>query len=298
MLFNFIKEKVKKLYTGFTNKISSIFSSKKFDESFFKELSDLLISSDTGIKTTDTIIKKLTQVSNEKKIDDLDLAKKELELILSNLLEQAHQPEALPRILLMVGINGSGKTTFVAKIAHLLKKQGGRVLVVAGDTFRAAAPQQLAEWSKKVGCDLFMGKEGQDPASVIFDACKKFQREQYDHIVIDTAGRLQTKVNLMRELQKISTVIEKVLTGEKFQTWLTVDAMLGQNSLRQVELFHETTQLTGIVVTKLDGTGKGGIIFSLVDTFKLPIVYLTFGESLDEIKVFNVQEYVYGLLHE
>lgn len=316
-MFGFIKDKIKKVYNTFTNQISTIFSRNKLDEQLLQELSVLLISADTGAKTTNNIIAQLKSDIGSSKIKDINEVKTELEkLLLSQLslpqlsLSQTSDAKStlpktsifLPKITLLVGINGSGKTTFSAKLANIMHQQGKRVILVAGDTFRAAATQQLMEWGEKIGVPVFVGRENQDPASVIFDACKKFKDENYDHIIIDTAGRLQTKVNLMKELEKIRKIIDKQISdqvsSEDISTWLTVDAMIGQNSLRQAELFEQATTLNGIILTKLDGTGKGGIVFSITQQFKIPILYTTFGEKLEDIKVFDAKEYVHGLLYE
>ncbi|MFA5306460.1 MAG: signal recognition particle-docking protein FtsY, partial [Candidatus Babeliales bacterium] len=207
-------------------------------------------------------------------------------------------PETSPRIMLMVGINGSGKTTFVAKYAQLMKQQGKRVLVIAGDTFRAAATEQLSSWVSSLGIALHVGKEGQDPAAVVYDGCKKCLDEKFDALIIDTAGRLQTKTNLMHELEKIKRTISKHFPQEKIATWLSIDAMLGQNSLTQAELFHQVTPLDGIILTKLDGTGKGGIVFAITHKLKIPIIYVTYGERINDIARFDAEKYVHGLLHD
>jgi fused signal recognition particle receptor len=298
-LFNFVKKNIQKVYDGFTSKISSLFSHQKPDNEFLNELKNLLICADTGVKTTNTIIAKLSEEINSKNIKEMSVVKKKLEKILTEILNKPIScTNDDPKVLLMVGINGSGKTTFVGKFAYKLKQKNKKVLIVAGDTFRAAAQQQLTEWSKRIDVEIFVGKENQDPASIVFDACKKFNEGQFDHLIIDTAGRVQTKVNLMKELEKIRNVIKKVLPNQSTSTWLTIDSMLGQNSLRQAELFHQTTNLNGIVLTKLDSTGKGGIIFSIADLFKLPIVYITFGENINDIKPFDAAEYVNGLLNK
>ncbi|MFA5074586.1 MAG: signal recognition particle-docking protein FtsY [Candidatus Babeliales bacterium] len=297
-MINFLKKKIKKVYDNFTNKACNIFSRNKLDETFLKELSVLLITADSGIKTTNKILEQLKEGIKNKKIENLEQAKTELENLLLEHLKKHTNTQEIPKLLLLVGINGSGKTTFVAKFANKLKKQGKKVLLVAGDTFRAAAIDQLKEWSKKIDIDIFIGKPNQDPASVIFDACKKFKEENYDHIIVDTAGRLQIKANLMKELEKIRNVIGKVLPEEEINTWLTIDSMLGQNSLSQAEIFNESTKLDGLILTKLDGTGKGGIVFSITEKLKLPILYITYGEQLEDIKNFDPQEYVKNLLEE
>jgi fused signal recognition particle receptor len=297
-MFGFIKDKIKKVYSTITQQVSGLFAHSKLDEQFLKDLSALLINADTGVKTTHEIINQLKDAINHKQVNNLEQAKEMLEIILIKQLQTAHTVNNMPAILLLVGVNGSGKTTFVAKLANMLKNDGKRVLIVAGDTFRAAATQQLAEWAQRLSVDIFIGKDAQDPASVIFDACKKFQDDGYDHLIIDTAGRLQTKINLMRELEKIERIVGKQLPNTPHQTWLTIDAMLGQNSLAQAETFYEATKVNGLVLTKLDGTGKGGIVFSIVQKLHIPIVYVTFGETLEDIKSFDIQEYVHGLLNE
>jgi len=296
-MFNFLKEKIKKVYAAVAQGVQSLFSRGSFDEAFLKELTEVLISADAGVQTTTTIIERLKASMQGVAVTDMAQAKNALEGILVDMLVQAEQGETLPRVLMLVGVNGSGKTTFISKYAALLKKQGKRVMVVAGDTFRAAAPQQLAAWAERVGVTVFTGRENQDPAAVVFDACAQFAREGYDHIIIDTAGRLQTKVNLMKELEKVRKIVERQLGQLPICTWLTVDAMLGQNSLAQAEVFHQATNVNGIILTKLDGTGKGGIVFAITQKLRLPIVYITFGEGVEDIKVFDAQGYVQNLLN-
>lgn len=297
-MFGFIKNKIKKIYNNFTVKIASIFSRNKLDDQFIKELTELLIAADTGITTTNTIINKLMAGIKNASITDIHQAKEELEKSLLSHITPAEQAHRTPRVVLLVGVNGSGKTTFGGKYANMLKNAGKKVILVAGDTFRAAATQQLIEWGKRVDVPVFVGKENQDPASVIFDACSKFKAESFDHIIIDTAGRLQTKINLMKELEKIRKTIDKQLPNEPVHTWLIIDSMIGQNSLRQAELFHETATLNGIILTKLDGTGKGGIIFAIYEKLHIPILYATYGEQLEDLKPFNIQEYIHELLYE
>jgi fused signal recognition particle receptor len=250
------------------------------------------------VHTTNIIIEQLKTDIKEHKITTPEHLKVKLEALLVNTLKAPDPINLTPSVVLMVGVNGSGKTTFCAKYAYLLKKQNKRIILVAGDTFRAAATHQLLEWGEKTGVPVFVGKENQDPASVVFDACKKYKDEQFDHIIIDTAGRLQTKVNLMRELEKIKRTIEKQVPDVSIHTWLAIDAMLGQNSLRQAELFDQATKLNGLIITKLDGTGKGGIVFAIAQKMGLPVVYITYGEQLDDIALFNPTEYVHDLLYE
>jgi fused signal recognition particle receptor len=297
-MFGFIREKLKKIYASVTCHFSSLFLRKSIDKEFLQELSRLLISSDAGVSTTSLIIEKLSCDISLQKIITIDQLKKTLEDILVNIIKNKNYINYTPRVLLMVGVNGSGKTTFCAKYANLLTQSGKKVLLVAGDTFRAAATKQLVEWGEKISVPVFVGKENQDPASVVFDACNLFKEKSYDHIIIDTAGRLQTKVNLLKELEKIGRIINRQLPYESCYSWLTVDAMIGQNSLQQAEIFHTVTKLNGIILTKLDGTGKGGIVFSIVTKLSLPIIYITYGETLNDIKQFDACDYVRSLLYE
>ncbi len=292
-MLNFIKEKIKKIYSNFTEKVSSLFSKDKVDEPLLKELEILLISADTGITTTRKIIESLKKEIGHKIKSGIDL-KEELKILL---VKDLKQPDIhIPKILMLVGVNGTGKTTFAGKLANQLKQQNKKVLLVAGDTFRAAATEQLQEWGKKIKVDVFIGKTNQDPSSIIFDACNKFITEKFDHLIIDTAGRIQTKANLMRELEKMRKIINKQLPENEISTWLTIDSMLGQNSFQQAKVFNDATNLNGLVLTKMDGTGKGGIVFSIIQELKLPIIYITFGESLEDLKQFNPNEYVEDLL--
>jgi len=297
-MFNFIKDKIKKVYSAVTQHIASVFGRGKLDEQFLKELSEILLKADVGVQTTNAIIQQMTAAIQGATVTTIEQAK---ELLATTLMDILRKPQACaldPRIVIMVGINGSGKTTFIAKYARRLAGQGKKVLLVAGDTFRAAATQQLAEWASRIGVALHVGKEQQDPAAVVFDACKRFKDEQFDVLVIDTAGRLQTKVNLMRELEKIRSIVQRQLPDLQASTWLTIDAMLGQNSLAQAEVFYQATQVNGIVLTKLDGTGKGGIVFAITQKLNLPIIYVTYGEELDALAPFDPQKYVQDLINE
>jgi fused signal recognition particle receptor len=295
-MFGLFKNKAHKIYTHFTQKLSSIFARNKLDDEFLNDLSRLLITADTGVKTTQSIIKQLQQSIEQKTISSSQDAKQELEHILLSLLPPSQTIQPIPSVILLVGVNGSGKTTFASKFAHQLKKEGKKVMLVAADTFRAAAIPQLQDWAHRIGVTFFAKTQTQDPASVVFDACLKGKRENFDHIIIDTAGRLQTKVNLMYELEKIRKVIIKQLPDKKINTWITIDAMLGQNSLLQAQTFNKATKLDGIILTKLDNTGKGGIIFSITDQLKCPITFITFGEKVEEIRPFDPVEYVKNLL--
>lgn len=294
-MFSFIKNKLQKIFTAVTSRLGSFFNKKTIDETALKELEILLISSDVGVSTTRLIINKLKDSTQHETISGKQL-KKHLNTILLDILHQSNFGIENKNIFLFVGINGSGKTTSIAKLAHLYKQQGKKVLLVAADTFRAAATEQLNQWALQTKTDILCGKEGQDPASLVFQGCEKFKNESYDILIIDTAGRLQTKINLMQELSKIKRCVAKQLPEHAITTLLTIDAMLGQNSFEQAKLFKESTDVSGIILTKMDGTGKGGIVFSIAQELNIPIAFITFGEGVDQIKIFDAQEYVTELL--
>ncbi len=294
-MFSLIKKAFSKVYTQVTGKLRTLFTRQTVDEDTLSELERILISADTGIHTTRLIIDNLRKAAASGLLKEGADLEKALHSQLKKLLStHPYDPEA--DVYLLVGINGSGKTTFTAKLASLLLRQGKRVLLVAADTFRAAATEQLQAWADKLSLDVVSGAENQDPASVVYTACEQFKQGDYDALIIDTAGRLQTKVNLMKELEKIRKILSKQLTDKKISTLLTVDAMLGQNSFDQAKLFKESTDVNGIVLTKMDGTGKGGIVFSITEQLKIPIAYISFGEKVEQIAPFNSNEYLKGLL--
>ncbi|HZW60623.1 MAG TPA: signal recognition particle-docking protein FtsY [Candidatus Babeliales bacterium] len=293
-MFSFIKDTLKKVYTQFTSQVSALFARETIDQATLKELETLLISADTGVKTTKHIIENLKQQVAHGSIKVGPDLHKALEQQLIQLLPNKSDINA--QVYLLVGINGSGKTTFAGKLAYRLHNQGKKVLLIAGDTFRAAAVDQLKVWAERTDSTIIAGTPNQEPASVVFTGCEEFKKGNFDNLIIDTAGRLQTKSHLMRELEKIKKIIERQLPNIKICTLLTVDSMLGQNSLEQARLFNESTKLDGIVLTKMDGTGKGGIVFSISQELGLPIAFISFGENLENLKEFNPQEYVSGLL--
>jgi fused signal recognition particle receptor len=223
---------------------------------------------------------------------------KTLHTILLDTLQAVPQPSTNAQIYLLVGINGSGKTTFAGKLAHYYATQGKRVLLVAADTFRAAASAQLHIWAQQAGVTIVTGDAHQDPSSVIFAGCSRYINEKFDIFIIDTAGRLQTKTNLMHELAKIKKVITKQLPHSTVQTLLTIDAMLGQNSFEQAALFKECTSLSGIVLTKMDSTGKGGIVFAIAKELQIPVLYVSYGEKIDQMVPFDAPKYVQELVYE
>lgn len=296
-MFSFIKKYCQKLYSRVTEKFVSLFSKKIIDESFFSELEDILLTSDVGISTTKMIMASIRNSVKEKNIIDGQQLKAELietlEKILANVSYETWKSK---QIFILVGINGSGKTTSIAKLAYYFKLQKKRVLCVAADTFRAAAVNQLATWTEKLGIDLVIGKENQDPSAIVFSGCDRFKKGDYDILIIDTAGRLQTKLHLMAELGKMKRVIQKHFSDESICTILTLDSMLGQNSIEQAKLFTQSTQVNGVILTKFDGTGKGGVIFAIAHELHIPTYFITFGEKTSDIKLFNPQEFVTDLV--
>lgn len=296
-MFGFIKSALQKVYNQFTSKIAVLFGNASVDEQTLKELELILIGADTGVKTTRLIIDNLKQQFKNGTLTKGHDLKKALEQELLSIL-QKNTAKTDCSVYMLVGINGSGKTTFASKLAYHLKQQNKKVLLVAADTFRAAAPEQLTRWAEKVDVSIVLGKENQDPASVVFAGCEQFKKEKFDALIIDTAGRLQTKAHLMKELEKVRKVVGKQLPETAICTLLTVDAMLGQNSLEQAKLFHESTQLNGIVLTKMDGTGKGGIVFAISQELGIPVAYISYGEQVEHLKAFNAQEYVHELINQ
>ena len=309
-MFGFIKNQLQKIYSTVTDKIKSIFSKKTIDDETLKELEKILITADTGVGTTNLILAQLRKEYEAGKIPDGESLKKHLQSILIEILDTSSPvrgEEELRRsdvsnhtnkpIYLLVGINGSGKTTFAAKLAKKLLNEKKKVLLVAADTFRAAAVEQLKQWAQKLKVDMVIGKENQDPAAVVFAGCQKYKSENYDALIIDTSGRLQTKVNLMKELEKIKSVILKHFPENNIITLLTVDAMLGQNSFEQAKIFNESVKLNGIALTKMDGTGKGGIVFHIAQELKLPVAFISYGEKEDQLMEFDPKKYVEDLLN-
>jgi fused signal recognition particle receptor len=295
-MFGFIKDKLSAVYKNIAQKFTDFFSgARAIDEAFLTELEHVLIAADLGAKLSQDLIAHVRDVIKQRSISEPAEVKQILKDYLHTLLAGKTEVSAEPTVVLLVGINGTGKTSFAGKYAHWLVKNGKAPLLVAGDTFRAAAVDQLSIWSERVGCQIHAGTDNQDPASVIFDASIKFAAGGFDTLIIDTAGRLQTRVNLMKELEKIRRVVAKCLPDHKIQTWLTIDAMLGQNSLEQAEVFDQATQLDGLILTKADGTGRGGALFSIVDKLKVPVVYVTYGETIDDVGPFSAQEYVKGI---
>ncbi|MEN2994200.1 MAG: signal recognition particle-docking protein FtsY [Thermodesulfovibrio sp.] len=296
--FDKLKEKLIKTKQNIIEKIEAVIPvGAKIDESTIEEIEEILISSDVGVKATEEIIGILRKKVKEDGIRDSSALKLALKEELINLLKNNNSLNLTntPSVILVVGVNGVGKTTTIGKLGYKFINEGKSVVFAASDTFRAAAIQQLEIWAKKVGADIIKHKSGADPAAVAFDALEHAKAKNKDIVIIDTAGRLHTKVHLMEELKKIDRVIKKSIPDAPHETLLILDATTGQNAVRQASLFNEAVKLTGVVVTKLDGTAKGGIVFSVKKEIGIPIKLIGIGEEIDDLKEFNPTEFVNAL---
>lgn len=296
------QEGLQKTSKEFVNKINLLSSKyKKVSPEYFEELEEIFIMADIGVETVMKFIDKLKhRVKTENIIDSKDLMDiiiDEMFIIYVNneiIVNKINYAENGPTVILFVGVNGVGKTTSIGKIAYKLKNQGKKVLLIAGDTFRAGAVEQIIEWSNRVGCDVIY-KDNKDASSVIYDGLEKAKTENYDVVLIDTAGRLQNKVNLMNELDKINKVIGKIIPEAPHETLLVIDATTGQNGISQAKSFKEITDITGIILTKLDGTAKGGIVLAIKENVGIPVKFIGLGEKEEDLRVFDIEKYIYGL---
>ncbi|OOF79194.1 signal recognition particle-docking protein FtsY [Rodentibacter caecimuris] len=282
----------------------SFFLGKKIDDELFEELEEQLLIADIGVPTTSKIIKNLTEHASRKQLQDAELLYQQLKVEMANILEPVAQPLKIdtskkPYVILMVGVNGVGKTTTIGKLARKFQAEGKSVMLAAGDTFRAAAVEQLQVWGERNNIPVVAQSTGSDSASVIFDAMQSAAARNIDILIADTAGRLQNKNNLMDELKKIVRVMKKYDESAPHEIMLTLDAGTGQNAISQAKLFNEAVGLTGISLTKLDGTAKGGVIFAIADQFRLPIRYIGVGEKIEDLREFNAKEFIDALfIHE
>ena len=282
----------------------SFFLGKKIDDELFEELEEQLLIADIGVPTTSKIIKNLTEHASRKELQDAELLYQQLKVEMANILEPVAEPLVIdntkkPYVILMVGVNGVGKTTTIGKLARKFQAEGKSVMLAAGDTFRAAAVEQLQVWGERNHIPVVAQSTGSDSASVIFDAMQSAAARNIDILIADTAGRLQNKNNLMDELKKIVRVMKKYDETAPHEIMLTLDAGTGQNAISQAKLFNEAVGLTGISLTKLDGTAKGGVIFAIADQFKLPIRYIGVGEKIEDLREFNAKEFIEALfVHE
>ena len=294
-----LRDGLAKTRNNLAGHLNALLGRKLLDDQFWEELEETLIASDFGVPTTEKIVGDLKIAAQQQ---NLTLADDVIRVFKTDVADYIKHPQmspvavsAKPHVVLIVGVNGAGKTTTIGKLAAQDRKQGRSVMLVAADTFRAAAADQLAIWAQRSGAELVRHAEGGDPAAVVFDGLAAAKARGIDVVYVDTAGRLQTKHNLMEELKKIRRIVARAVEGAPHETLLVLDATTGQNALSQAKLFHEATNLTGIVLTKLDGTAKGGIIIAIMDQVDLPVKYIGFGEKVDQLRPFDPRGYVEAL---
>ncbi len=292
------KQGLSKTREGFIGKISQLVSGKReFDDEFFEELEEILIQGDVGVNSTLQLVERLKDEVKARKITETKGLYQVLEELVVELLGESEpmKLEGNPSVVMVVGVNGAGKTTTIGKLAYQLKEQGRKVLIAAADTFRAAAIDQLEVWANRVDCPVIKHQEGSDPAAVAFDALQAARSRDYDVVIIDTAGRLQNKKNLMNELEKVHRVIAKDLPGAPHEVLLVLDATTGQNAVSQAKIFKEAVGVTGIVLTKLDGTAKGGVVLSVANELKIPVKLVGIGEAMEDLRFFQPEIFASAL---
>ena len=298
--FDKLKQGLGKTKTSFDEKINNVFSSfRKVDEDFLEELEEALIMSDIGMETSVKIVDKLRNRIKKDKIQDEEDVKKALREEMKKILDVTDinlHLNTKPSVILVVGVNGVGKTTSIGKIANRLAKDGKKVVVAAADTFRAAAVEQLEIWSKRSGAEIVKREEGRDPASVVFDAIKRTKEIDADVLIVDTAGRLHNKQYLMDELRKIKKVIDREMSECSQEVLLVIDGTTGQNAISQVKAFKQETDVTGLVLTKLDGTAKGGVVVGIVEENKIPVKFIGIGEQMEDMEIFNSEDFVKAII--
>lgn len=283
-------ERIRKLALGF----------RGVDEEFLEELMIALLEADLGIKTAQKVVDEVENRAMDQKLKTFDEISECLVEVLRNMYTghedvAFHKNEEGPTVILMVGVNGSGKTTTTAKLTKRFQEEGSSVVLAAADTFRAGAIDQLATWAQRLEVPCVKGKEGGDPSATIVDAARYAKEHNMDYLICDTAGRLQNKTNLMNELSKMKRVVEREITGAPHEVWLVLDATTGQNGISQAQIFLETTDVSGIILTKLDGTAKGGIVIAIRDLLGLPVKYIGLGEKVDDLRPFDIDSYLYGM---
>ena len=298
--FDKLKQGLSKTKNSFNEKLNDVFSNfRKVDEELLEELEEVLIMSDVGVETSTKIIANLRERIKKEKIEEEEQVKNALREEMEHILDavdNALQLNTKPSVILVVGVNGVGKTTSIGKIANRLRMDGKKVVIAAADTFRAAAVEQLEIWVNRAGCDMVKKEEGTDPASVVFDAIKMTKEKGADVLICDTAGRLHNKKYLMDELIKIKKVIDKELPDANKEILVVLDATTGQNAISQVKAFKETVQITGIVLTKLDGTAKGGVVLGIVEENHIPIKFIGVGEQIEDMEIFNSKDFVKAII--
>ncbi|AEF17386.1 MULTISPECIES: signal recognition particle-docking protein FtsY [Thermoanaerobacterium] len=297
-LYQRLRDGLARTRDNFTSKIDGILSfGRKVDDELFEELEEILILADVGVSTTEKIIDNLKEKAKEQKLKDAEKIKELLAEEIYDIMEAKETSFKItqPTLILIVGVNGVGKTTTIGKLANKFKRDGKRVLLVAADTFRAAAIDQLEVWAGKNNCEIIRHEEGSDPASVLFDGIKAAKSRNVDVILCDTAGRLHNKKNLMEELKKIYRVAQREFNEGNIETFLVLDATTGQNAIQQAKIFKEATDVTGIILTKLDGTAKGGIVISIKSELDIPVRFIGVGEGIDDLQEFDSEKFVRAL---
>lgn len=300
--FKRLKEGLSKTRGGLVEKVAELVTGyKKIDDEFFEELEEILIQADVGVNASLELIEKVRKRVKEERIEDTEkvteILKEEIVKVLEAEKGQLNSGQGLT-VIMVVGVNGAGKTTTIGKLAAKLKQDGKKVLLAAGDTFRAGAIDQLETWGNRVGVDVIRHSEGADPAAVAFDAVQAAVSRSVDILIVDTAGRLQTKSNLMEELKKMKRVIQRVISDAPHEVLLVLDATTGQNAISQANLFSQTVDVTGIVLTKLDGTAKGGVIIGIKSESKIPVKFIGIGEKIDDLKEFNALDFSNALFND
>lgn len=304
-----IKDGLTKTRNNLLEKISNLFSTTKIiDENFFANLEEILITADVGVDMTNMIISGLKERLKKERIDDTRTIFSFLKDELSKILNSVHtfqnpEPFAIPEgvkpfVIMIVGVNGVGKTTTIGKLAYNYKSRGKKVLIGAADTFRAAANEQLEIWAERAGVDIIQQQKGADPGAVAFDTLKSALARNIDVVLIDTAGRLHTKTNLMEELKKIKKVMQKVIPDAPHEVWLVLDATTGQNAIQQARYFTQAVGVTGLIITKLDGTAKGGVLFAIVNELKIPVKFIGVGEGIDDLQPFDPDAFIDAILEK
>ena len=295
-LFGKLKEVLRKTKESLSKKLVELFAKNKLGDEFYEELEDILISSDVSVKTAMNIVENIRDVAIEEKCKDKDYVVKLLKDELYDTLTEAEEVQITsPAVIMMVGVNGVGKTTTIGKLANYFVSQGKSVTIAAADTFRAAASDQLTVWAERAQVRIVKHAEGADPSAVVYDAIASVKAKKTDVLIIDTAGRLHVKANLMEELKKMDRVVTREYPEANFYKLIALDATTGQNAYNQVDVFKEAIGLDGIVLTKLDGTAKGGFVISLCGELQVPVVYVGTGEKIDDIELFNANDFVEGL---
>ena len=288
---------MKKTKDNFSSKLRQLFSKNKLGDEFYEELEEILISSDVSYATAQEVVERVKKRAMDERLKDEEYVVSLLREILTDILEESEvEPPSYPCVIMLVGVNGVGKTTTVGKLAHYFLSQGKTVTVAAADTFRAAASEQLSVWAERAKVRIVKHEEGSDPSAVIYDAVASAKAKKTDVLLIDTAGRLHVKENLMNELRKMDRVVTREFPEADFLKLLVLDATTGQNAVNQARVFDEAVELDGLVLTKLDGTAKGGFVFSLSQELSLPVIFAGVGEKMDDLEMFNSQSFVEAIL--